>query len=393
MKKTTFFYVLKEVLYLFFIGLMTLTIILLMDKIFKLIELIVTKGTSVTQILKLLFYIAPSFLIFTIPMSVLVATLLSFGRLSSDNEITAFKASGVSLYQLFWPIIYFSVVAYLVTTFLVFYALPWGNRGFINTLYAIAQTKADIDIKERVFNDDFEGLVVYVEKVPIQGRKMEGVLIHDEREKGQSNTIFSTEGYLFNDPKSQEVVLRLVQGEIHRFELKTQTYHRIQFDTYDLKLELAKTFEAIGRKLREHEMSIDEIEAKIDKMKKEGKNTASQEVELHRRFSVPFACIVFAIIGVPMGIQPSRSGRSHGFVFSILIFLGYYIALTASEMFAVSGALPPFLAGWAPNVLFGSFGIYLLVKAANDSPFGPSLWLSQILDFIQEKWRQFFENV
>jgi len=393
MKKTTFFYVLKEVLYLFFIGLMTLTIILLMDKIFKLIELIVTKGTSATQILKLLFYIAPSFLIFTIPMSVLVATLLSFGRLSSDNEITAFKASGVSLYQLFWPIIYFSVVAYLVTTFLVFYALPWGNRGFINTLYAIAQTKADIDIKERVFNDDFEGLVVYVEKVPIQGRKMEGVLIHDEREKGQSNTIFSTEGYLFNDPKSQEVILRLVQGEIHRFELKTQTYHRIQFDTYDLKLELAKTFEAIGRKLREHEMSIDEIEAKIDKMKKEGKNTASQEVELHRRFAVPFACIVFAIIGVPMGIQPSRSGRSHGFVFSILIFLGYYIALTASEMFAVSGALPPFLAGWAPNVLFGSFGIYLLVKAANDSPFGPSLWLSQILDFIQEKWRQFFENV
>ena len=393
MKKTTFFYVLKEVLHLFFIGLMTLTIILLMDKIFKLIELIVTRGTSATQILKLLFYIAPSFLIFTIPMSILLATLLSFGRLSSDNEITAFKASGVSLYQLFWPIIYFSVIAYFVTIFLVLYALPWGNRGFINTLYAIAQTKADIDIKERVFNDDFEGLVVYVDKVPIQGRKMEGVLIYDEREKGKSNTIFSTEGYLFNDPKSHEVILRLLQGEIHRFELETQTYQRVQFDTYDLKLELAKTFEAIGKKLREHEMSIDEIEGKIDRMKKEGKNTASQEVELHKRFSVPFACIVFAIIGVPLGIQPRRSGRSHGFVFSILILLGYYIALTASEMFAVRGTIPPFLAGWAPNVLFGSFGIYLLVKAANDSPFGPSLWLSQLLDFIQEKWRQFFENV
>lgn len=393
MKKTSFFYVLREVLHLFFIGLMTLTIILLMDKIFRLIELIVTRGTSITQILTLLFYIAPSFLVFTIPMSVLVATLLSFGRLSSDNEITAFKASGVSLYQLFWPIIYFSVVAYFVTTFLVLYALPWSNRGFINTLYAMAQTKADIDIKERVFNDDFKGLVVYVEKVPIQGRKMEGVLIHDEREKGQSNTIFSSEGYLFNDPKSHEVILRLVRGEIHRFEMKTQTYHRIQFDTYDLKLELAQTFEAIEKKLREHEMSIDEIEAKIDKMKKEGKDTASQEVELHKRYAVPFACIVFAIIGVPMGIQPSRSGRSHGFVFSILILLGYYIALTASEMFAVRRTIPPFMAGWAPNVLFGSFGIYLLVKAANDSPFGPSLWLNQLLDFIQEKWRHFFENV
>jgi len=393
MKKTTFFYVLKEVLHLFFIGLMTLTIILLMDKIFKLIELIVNRGTSLIHILRLLMFIAPSFLVFTIPMSILLATLLSFGRLSSDNEITAFKASGVSLYQLFWPVIYLAVLAYFVTTLLVLYALPWGNRGFINTLYVIAQTKADIDIKERVFNDDFEDLVVYVDKVPTQGRKMEGILIHDEREKGKPNTIFSTEGYLFNDPKSKEVILRLIQGEIHRFELKTQTYHKIRFETYDLKFELAKTFEAIENKLKEKEMSIDEIEAKIDKMKKEGKDTASQEVEFHKRFSIPFACIVFAIIGVPLGIQPSRSGRSHGFVFSILIFLGYYIALTASETFAVRRTIPPFLAGWAPNVLFGSFGIYLLVKAANDSPFGPSLWLSQLFDFIQEKWRQFFENV
>jgi lipopolysaccharide export system permease protein len=393
MKKTTFFYVLKEVLHLFFIGLMTLTIILLMDKIFKLIELIVNRGTSLIHILRLLMFIAPSFLVFTIPMSILLATLLSFGRLSSDNEITAFKASGVSLYQLFWPVIYLAVLAYFVTTFLVLYGLPWGNRGFINTLYVIAQTKADIDIKERVFNDDFEDLVLYVDKVPTQGRKMEGILIHDEREKGKPNTIFSTEGYLFNDPKSKEVILRLIQGEIHRFELKTQTYHKIQFDTYDLKFELAKTFEAIENKLKEKEMSIEEIEAKIDKMKKEGKDTASQEVEFHKRFSIPFACIVFAIIGVPLGIQPSRSGRSHGFVFSILIFLGYYIALTASETFAVRRTIPPFLAGWAPNVLFGSFGIYLLVKAANDSPFAPSLWLSQLLDFIQEKWRQFFENV
>jgi lipopolysaccharide export system permease protein len=393
MKKTTFFYVLKEVLHLFFIGLMTLTIILLMDKIFKLIELIVNRGTSLIHILRLLMFIAPSFLVFTIPMSILLATLLSFGRLSSDNEITAFKASGVSLYQLFWPVIYLAVLAYFVTTFLVLYGLPWGNRGFINTLYVIAQTKADIDIKERVFNDDFEDLVLYVDKVPTQGRKMEGILIHDEREKGKPNTIFSTEGYLFNDPKSKEVILRLIQGEIHRFELKTQTYHKIRFETYDLKFELAKTFEAIENKLKEKEMSIEEIEAKIDKMKKEGKDTASQEVEFHKRFSIPFACIVFAIIGVPLGIQPSRSGRSHGFVFSILIFLGYYIALTASETFAVRRTIPPFLAGWAPNVLFGSFGIYLLVKAANDSPFAPSLWLSQLLDFIQEKWRQFFENV
>ena len=105
-----------EVLQIFLIGLMALTIILLMDKIFKLIELTVAKGVDPLQILKLLMFIVPSFFVFTIPMSLLVGTLLGFGRPSSDNEITAFKASGVSLYQLFLPVSLLSIVACLRVT-------------------------------------------------------------------------------------------------------------------------------------------------------------------------------------------------------------------------------------------------------------------------------------
>src|SRR4030043_1536592 len=165
MKKTTHLYILKEIFPIFLIGLMIFTIILLMDKILKLIELIVTRGVSLTQILMLLLFLSPSFLVFTIPMAFLLGTLLSFGRLSGDSEITAFKASGVSLYQLFFPISILSICAYLLTTFLVFFGLPWGNQGFMATLYLIAQSKANIEIKERVFNDMFSGLVVYVDKV------------------------------------------------------------------------------------------------------------------------------------------------------------------------------------------------------------------------------------
>ena len=231
MKKTTYLYILKEILPISLIGLMTFTIILLMDKIFKLIELIVNRGGNVTNILMLLLFIAPSFLIFTIPMSVLLGILLAFGRLSGDSEITAFKASGISLYQLFIPISVFSISAFLITSFLVFYGLPWGNRGFMATLYLIAQSKADIEIKERVFNDMFNGLVVYVDKVPIQGKKMEGILIYDERDKDKVNTIFAKEGFLISNPKSQEVILRLLNGDIHRFEPKTKVYQKMKFDS------------------------------------------------------------------------------------------------------------------------------------------------------------------
>lgn len=393
MKKTTYLYILKEILPIFFIGLMVFTLILLMDKILKLIEMIVTKGVSLSQIFMLLLFISPSFLIFTIPMAVLLGTLLSFGRLSGDSEVTAFKASGMSLYQLFLPVSIFSIIATILTTFLVFYGLPWGNRGFKAMLFLMAQSKADIEIKERVFNDVFDGLVVYVDKVPIRGKKMEGILIYDERDATKINTIFAREGFLVSNPSSQEVTLRLTNGDIHRFEPRANIYQKAQFDTYDLRLELAKVFTAMGRKLREHEMSIDDIKEKIEKKKGIGEDTIPLEVEIQKRYAIPFSCIVFALIGVPLGIQPRRSGRSHGFVFSILILLAYYISLSASEILALQQTLPTFLAGWASNFLFGGLGLYLLVRAANESPFKPAIWLNETLDLVQQKWKGLFKDV
>jgi lipopolysaccharide export system permease protein len=392
MRKITYLYIIKETLPILLISLLTFTVILLMDKILKLIELIVS-GVSFSHILMLLLFISPSFLIFTIPMAFLLGTLLSFGRLSGDSEIVAFKASGVSLYQLFLPISILSIGTYLLTTFLVFYGLPWGNQGFISTLYLIAQSKANIEIKERVFNDMFNGLVVYVDKVPIQGKKMEGILIYDERDREKVHTIFAKEGFLVNNPETQEVILRLLDGDIHRAESQSKVYQKMKFDTYDLRLELGKTFAAWGARLKEQEMSIDEIKEKIKKMKTFGLDTVSLEVELNKRYAIPFTCIVFGLIGVPLGIQPRRSGRSYGFILSIFIILLYYISLTTSEILAMGKTLPPFLAGWTPNFLFFGLGVYLLVKTANESPFKPLVWLNEGLDFIQRKWKGLFKDV
>jgi len=393
MKKTTYFYILKEILPVFFIGLMVFTIILLMDKILKLIDMIVNRGVGLPEILMILVFFSPSFFIFTIPMAVLLSILITFGRLSGDSEIVAFKASGMSLYQLFIPVSIFSIGAYLLTTFLVLYGLPWGNQGFKMTLYKIAQTTANLEIKERVFNDAFDGLVVYVEKVPIEGKKMEGILIYDEREKGKTNTIFANEGFLSSNPVSQEVILRLFSGDIHRFDPQSNVYQKVKFDTYDLRLEFGRAISSLGKRLRDHEMSIDEIKEKIRIKKRMREDTTSQEVELQKRSAIPFACIVFGLLGVPLGIQPRRSGRSYGFVFSILILLTYYISLTASEILALRHTLPIFLAGWAPNFLFGGLGIYLLIKAANESPFKPLVWLTEGVDAIQKKWKGLFHDV
>jgi lipopolysaccharide export system permease protein len=393
MKKTASVYILKEIVPIFLIGLMVFTVILLMDKILKLIELVVNRGASLSNILMLFLFISPSFLILTIPIAVLLATLLTFGRLSSDSEITAFKASGMSLYQLFIPISVFALCTFLLSNFLVFYGLPWGNRGFKSTLLLIARSKADIEIKERVFSDTFSGLVVYVDRVPLQGKRMEGVLIYDERDKEKSNTIIAKEGFLIKNGPDQDIILRLITGDIHRYEPKLQTFQKIKFDTYDLKLEFAKTSKAIEKKLKDKEMSIDDIQEKIKEVEKTGGNTIPYEVEIHKRYAIPFTCIVFALMGVPLGIQPRRSGRSYGFILSILILLAYYISVTVSELLAMRKTMSPLLAGWTPNLLFTSLAIYLFVKAANESPFKPIVWLGAALDWIQQKWKGFTEDV
>jgi lipopolysaccharide export system permease protein len=392
MRKTTYLYILKEIFPVFLIGLMVFTVILLMDKILKLIELIVTRGGSIQNVLMLIAFISPSFLVFTIPTALLLGTLITFGRLSGDSEITAFKASGTSLYQLSLPIAAFSLLACLATSLLVFYGLPWGNRGFKATLYLLATAKADIEIRERVFNDMFDGFVVYVDKVPVEGKRLEGILIYDERDKSKVNTIFAKEGFIVNNPKAQEVILTLRNGDIHRYDAKASTFQRVQFETYDLKLELAKAFAMIWNKLRDYELSIDEIKEKIKNLQKQGKDVTSQRIELHKRYSIPFACIVFGLIGVPLGLQPRRSGKSYGLVFSILILLGYYIALIFFEGLSTRKVVPPYLAGWAPNFLFGCLGIYLLIKAARESPFKPAVWLIEGLEFIQRKWKKATED-
>lgn len=393
MKKTLSLYLLKESLPIFFISLLVFTTILLMDKILKLIELIVTKDATLSQILMLLIFISPSFLIFTIPISFLCGILLAFSRLSADGEITAFKASGISLYQLFYPVFSLSIIFTLITSLMVLYGLPWGNRGFKAMLYIIAQSKADVEIKERIFNDTFDGLIVYVDKIPIDNKKMEGILISDERKKDKVTTIFAEEGFLIPNPKTQEIIFRLNNGDIHIYDQKTNIYQKIKFNSYDIKLELAKAFSYIEKKLKDRELSIDEIRSKIIELKKRGENVRTLEIEFQKRYAFPFACIIFGLIAVPLGIQPHRSGRSYGFVFTILIVLVYYFSLSAFENFGPNLGLQPVLIAWGPNMLFGGIGIYLLIISSKERTIKGLSILVGLIEKIQRQWNRLFKNV
>jgi len=358
-------YIILEMINPFFTGLAIFTFVLLMDKVLSLTELVINKGVSVAVVGRLILYLLPSFFVLTIPMAVLVATLMAFGRLSTDSEITALKASGVSLYSLFVPVVLFSLVATFVTFFIYVKALPWGNYSFRLTLFNLARSKAAVGIKERVFNSTFEGLDIYVDEVA-SDNSFKGVMIADSRDPENPQVIFAKRGVLISDPDSLKVILRLYEANSHpKYITRATRYKIINFPVSDFVLTLQKDTGGIMEiPQSDRDMPISRLYETFKAEKQAGRRYYSYLIELHKRFSIPIACLIFGLIGTPLGIRSRRAGKSGGFAISIGLILIYYIFITGGENLGDEGKIPAVLATWTPNLLLGGLGAVLLTRMA-----------------------------
>lgn len=361
MKKTFHTYLIREISIPFLLGMAAFTSVLLMGRLLKLADLVVSKGVSLADVLKMVLYLTPSFCLVTIPMAFLLALLLAFGRLSSDSEITAIKACGVSLYGLLPPVLAFALFAYLATTFITVFALPWGNTSFKRLLFDIVESRITLSLKEKVFNDEFPGLIIYTDHCDTKRHAISGILINDDRNPQESSTIFADSGIIDTDPATKTLRLELKNGGIHRLLGKTG-YRLIEFQDYVLSIDLSRAPREMVK--NELDMTFAELRAGIRSPRVDPSLRRDMLLEFHRRFSLPFACFVFALIGVPLGIQNQRSGKAAGFSLSIGVLLIYYVILSAGKALGERGVLHPAAAVWAPNVLFLAIGIYLFRMTA-----------------------------
>jgi len=364
-------YVLREIAVPFALGLATFTFILLIARILRLVELVVNRGVPLLDVLRLFSYILPAFLEVTVPMALLLGVLTAFGRLSADSEMTALRTSGVSLYQVLPPVAVFASVVFVVAVGLSVYVRPWGNNRLRTGLFEIAKTRASAGIREKVFNDDFKGLVIYVNQIEPPGNALRGVLISDSREAEQLNTVIARAGFLVSSTGTNALMLRLIDGSIHSYYPRNGSYHRTDFATYDVTLDLQT---ALGN-LQQHEkdpseMTVGELRAAIAANARTGDTAFPETVELHRKLSIPFACLAFAALGVPLGLQPSRAVHSRGFTLSLALIFIYYLLLTLGENLGSRGVLPASVGLWIPNALLSLLAAVLILRAANDRPAG-----------------------
>ena len=360
-------YIFRKLFPPFLICIAFFTFIFLMAQMLKITDMVVNYGIGLTVILKILAYSTPFFLMYVIPMATMMAVLLTFLGLSGDNEIIALKAGGFSLYRLLPPVLIFCLIASLLSFFMAVYGFPRGRHAIKNLTFEVISSNLDLGLKERTFNDSFDGVMLYISQIDVQNRTLIDVFIEDKRNDKIVSTVVAPRGRLFSEPDNLVFHLKLYDGVINQVGLDNNSVHSVSFDSYDIRLDVKKAA-AIGAQKGHREMGITELRQELKKLPEKNEYYYKVMMVLQKKFSIPTACFALGILAVPLGIQSQRTKRSSGLVLGLGFFLFYYILLSLGLVFGETGAYPPVLAMWMPNLVMGTLGLFLLVKAAKEQP-------------------------
>ena len=352
-------------------------------------DLILNRGLTILEVGRMALFISPIFLSITIPISILIATVVTFNQFSAENEFVVMKSCGWSFMYLLRPILMFSLIASIATTLIIFYALPLGNQALKQMIFNIVKTRANIDIKPNVFNRDFDNMVLMV-KEKSNPNSYKGVFIADSSFKGSTKIILSEQGFIISDPANLRIQLQLRNGSIHDLAKQGEDYQIMKFDRYDLTLDIPGTDQMKKKQiLKPREMSIAELKKRITEKAKVKQSDNLEKVEISKRFSIPVTCILFGLIGAPLGITSRRSGKSGGFIFAILIILMYYVGLILLQNLGRAGMINPYFSVWVPNIILLIVVIYVGYKTQREIPFKTfnkvSEWISLFWEYLLKK--------
>lgn len=377
-------YLLREIAGPLGLGFLVYTFILLLQALFKSAEMIIRRGLPISTVGELLALSLPNIIVLTIPMSLLFGVLIAIGRMSSDSELVAMRATGVSLLSLYRPILLLSTFFFLVNTVLMVWVLPWGNHRLQLKRLEILTQSISTQVEPRIFWDEWEDQVLYVFETSERGDSWRGVFLAQSIPSTHTNQVTIAErGRVRVDRNGERVVLELSNAQVHEVDLsKPDSYQISSHDSLEVVLEDQFATEQraqISASKGVRELSPSELLAWIHDPKRPTELRRLARVELHKKFSIPFACIVFGIFALPLGFDTSRGGKASGFALSILVIVVFWVLLDTGEKSAEAGYAAPWLAMWAPNIALSALGLFLLARRNRDK----SLLLTKIDRWIR----------
>lgn len=391
-------YLIKEFIGPFFLSLAVLAFILLMDRLFLLVDLLVRKGISILVVGEIALLSLPSVIAYTSPLGTLISSVMVNGRLAQDNEIIAIRAAGISLYRVFLPlgIITFSLM--IVMTGFNGFLWPESEHKIRGLLMDVARKKPTTRIQEGIFMNEFEGYTIYIGKIEERKSKIHDIAIFAKEPKGTPQLITAKSGSISNIEGEGYLTFTLFDGEIHEL-IEKERYRRLAFTKHVINIPVDVEMVRKERHYRgDSELilsalinKVNEIDRQIKELKNSRTEVAKKEikppdrkllemneldtkirykrqemnryqVETHKKFSLAFSCFFFLFFGAPLGILLKRGGIGFGFIVGLIFFAVYYILLIAGEDFADSGRISPFIGMWLPNLILIPFIIELFLR-------------------------------
>jgi LPS export ABC transporter permease LptG/LPS export ABC transporter permease LptF len=361
------------------ISFFVLTFVVFSREFGRFTELLIRKNADVLTVLKFVVFLLPGVLVFTVPIAFLVGTLIGFSRMSSESEVVAMRAGGISLNQIMIPVVRMGIMISAITLVLTMFLLPAGNWRLKLAREEIGVRPVVSAVKPRVFNEDLPGFLLYIHDQKAGGIDWEGVILaHLDKGKGQHRIILSKSGQIEVLSEREKLQLHLVDGANYEFSQKDPSKYRAsEFGSLSVSVDLpvSQSVATESRKVTEKDLS----ELLLDY--EQGASDARRIgiVELHRRVAMGITPLIFAILGVTLGIRTHRGGRSYGSVVSLVVAFAFYLLFATGARLAMQEAIPISMGIWGPNLLLAGAALLSVRYASRASGDGTLHWQSSVI--------------
>lgn len=367
-------YIVREVFRHALLGLAVFTFVFFVPQLVRLMELFVRHSGSGSQILDLFLCIFPGVFTFTLPMAVLIGVLLGLGRMSADSEIIALTALGIGRRRILLPVGVLALAGAAVTLCMTLWLGPMAVHKYRTLETDLVASQISFAVQPRVFDERFPKLVLYVNDVSASGTQWHGVFLAEAGGENGSQLTLAENAIVIAEPKEGKLELHLKGGTTHEFSREDpDRYSVTAFGQSDWPIAVSGLVSAQPRQVSNPERSLRELMGTNDAGWREAR------VELHRRLAFPAACLVFALVAVPLGAQPRRGGRAAGSLIAVILIAAYYLLSIIGAGLARQGALPPAAGIWGANILLAMLGLALLPRMEQFR--GESRWLKPTVRF------------
>ncbi|MFM8534898.1 MAG: LPS export ABC transporter permease LptG [Acidimicrobiia bacterium] len=354
-------YVLREVIPPFLLALLVFTFVLIIPFIIELAEQLIAKGVPTGTILQLAVTLIPQALALTIPMAMLIGLLVGLGRLSADREFVVLMACGVSPFRLLQPILVFAVICWGATSWVLLEAMPDANQAFREIRERVVMDRAEGEVRPRVFFEDFPNVVLYVREVPRDGQGWLGVLAADTSNPASPVIFLADRGRMVVDREARTIDMVLESGTRHSSKYEDPySYEVAKFERTILSLNPETVFPRTGPARGEREMRVEELIARAKELEAQGISAHNTIMEVHRKFSLPVSCFVFAFLGLALGASARKDGKLASFVLGIGVIFAYYVIMITTQSLTKGFWIPAWLSTWIPDIVLGIAGVVLL---------------------------------